>query len=380
MAKKKTVYACRECGYISRRWLGKCPSCNEWDTLIEEVETEEAPVSSGSRSSRGKNKPVPVTEIFSDGESRVGTGVKDLDRILGGGLVQGSAILIGGEPGIGKSTLLMQVSNWLAKKDLKILYVTAEESEMQIKLRAERLDCLHENLLALAENNLDNILAAGENTDCGAIIVDSIQMVYWADIGSAPGSVGQVRECAAALIAQAKRRGVPLFLVGHVTKDGAIAGPKVLEHMVDVVLNFEGDRFHAARILRAAKNRFGAVNEIGVFEMGARGLIPVLDPSALFLSGRKENAPGTVVTAPLEGTRPFLVEVQALVAPGYPGNARRRVSGIDSSRAAMLLAVLEKRCELVLSDQDVFMNVVGGADVREPGADLALALAIAGSF
>lgn len=379
MAKRKTIFSCTECGHTSSRWLGKCPACETWDSLVEERE-EPAAGAGGSRARLGRGRrPTPLPDIEADSGQRLQTGVADLDRILGGGLVPGSAVLIGGEPGIGKSTLLMQVAHWLAKH-VPVLYVTAEESGMQLKLRAERLGCLHKNLLALAENDLDAILDAAEKSDCRALVIDSIQMIHWTELSSAPGSVGQVRECAAALVAQAKRRGVPVFLVGHVTKEGSIAGPKVLEHMVDVVLNFEGDRFHAARILRAAKNRFGAVNEIGVFEMGSGGLTAVADPSALFLSGRRAETPGTVVTAPLEGTRPFLVEVQALVAPGLPGSARRRVTGVDSSRAAMLLAVLETRCGLRLSEADVFLNVVGGCEVREPGGDLAFALAVAASL
>ncbi len=378
MTKAKTRFACTECGHSASRWLGKCPGCGAWDTLVE----ERAPVDpeQGARAPRGRGRVVPLAEIQGDNEKRRSTGVAEMDRILGGGLVPGSAVLIGGEPGIGKSTLLLQVAHWLAKSGGRVLYVTAEESEMQLKLRAERLGAVSPTLLALAENSLDAVLAAAEKEDAAALIVDSIQMLYWSQVASAPGSVGQVRECAASLIAQAKRRGTPLLLVGHVTKDGAIAGPKVLEHMVDVVLNFEGDRFHAARILRAAKNRFGAVGEIGVFEMSHAGLQPVADPSRLFLSGRQAQNAGTVVTAALEGSRPFLVEVQALVAPGFPGNPRRRVSGCDNARAAMLLAVLEKRAGLSLSDQDVFLNVVGGASLGEPGGDLALALAVAGSL
>ncbi len=348
--------------------------------MVEE-KREDPSLRQGSRSNMGRSQAMPVTDITTDSNVRLATGSVTVDQILGGGLVAGSTVLIGGEPGVGKSTLLLQIAHALAASgDMSLLYVTAEESAMQLRLRAERIGGLSDNLLVLAENNLDDILAAVEKTGAGAVIVDSIQMVFWQELSSAPGSVGQVRECAAALIAQAKRRGSPIFLVGHVTKDGAIAGPKVLEHMVDVVLSFEGDRFHAARILRAVKNRFGAVNEIGVFEMASDGLRVVDDPSKLFLSGRREHAPGTVVTAPLSGSRPFLVEVQALVAPALPGSARRRVAGIDPSRSAMLLAVLEKRCGLVLSDKDVFLNVVGGAELREPGADLALAVAVAGSL
>lgn len=378
MSKRKTVFRCVECGYSSAKWLGRCPACNAWDTLAEEAAEPES--GGGSRSPRGVAKPEPITAIVADTSARVLTGIGDFDRILGGGLVQGSAVLIGGEPGVGKSTLLLQLAHWLARGGLRALYVTAEESAMQLRLRGERLRCLHDNLLVLAENNLDNILAEIDASGAQAAIIDSIQMVYWSELGSAPGSVGQVRECAAALIARAKRGALPLFLVGHVTKDGAIAGPKVLEHMVDVVLGFEGDMFHAARILRATKNRFGAVNEIGVFEMTSRGLSPIDDPSKLFLSGKREHSAGSAVTAPVSGSRPFLVEVQALVAPGLPGNARRKVSGADPNRAAMLLAVLEKRCGITLYDKDVFLNVVGGAEMREPAGDLALAAAVESSL
>lgn len=377
MAKKKTIFICKECGAKAKNWVGRCPSCQEWDTFIEEKEQTE--VNSGSRSSKGSGEITPISEIKSENNVRYHTGVKELDRILGGGLVKGGAVLIGGEPGIGKSTMLMQVARWLAESELTILYVTAEESAMQLKMRAERLNALSERLLVTAENDLDQILKAVEKSKADIVILDSIQMVYWECIGSSPGSVGQVRECAAALIAQAKRMNIPLFLVGHVTKDGGIAGPKVLEHMVDVVLQFEGDRFHAARILRAIKNRYGAVNEIGVFEMTGTGLTPVLDPSRLFLSGRTPGA-GTVVTASLEGSRPFMVEVQALVAPGYPANAKRQVSGADKNRTQMMIAVLEKRAELSLYDKDIFLNVVGGASLNDPGGDLALAVSIASSL
>ncbi len=377
MAKRKSVFVCKECGQSSNNWVGRCPSCKGWDTFIEEVTMEAK--AAGSRSSRGGIGIIPITEVTGESEARLSTGVEELDRILGGGLVKGGAVLIGGEPGVGKSTLLMQVAHWLTTQNHSILYATAEESAVQLKLRAERLSTTSDKLLVLAENNLDEIMKAIDASKPGVIILDSIQMVFWEKIGSAPGSVGQVRECAAALIAQAKRENIPLFLVGHVTKDGAIAGPKVLEHMVDVVLQFEGDRFHSARILRAVKNRYGAVNEIGVFEMAGNGLTPVSDPSKLFLSCRSQTA-GTVVTAALEGTRPFMVEVQALVTTGFAGNAKRQVSGADRNRAQMLMAVLEKRAELTLFDQDVFLNVVGGACINEPGGDLALALSVASSF
>lgn len=379
MAKQKTVYSCTECGHNTIKWVGKCPSCGQWDTLVEEaVEPENK---QASKSVLGDGKAVPLTEIAGEDVMRFSCGETELDRILGGGLVAGSAVLIGGDPGIGKSTLLLQSANNISSiNDKPVLYVTAEESARQIKLRAERLGELNDNLLVLAENNVNNILAVCEKLEPSLIIIDSIQMVYWPEMASAPGSVGQVRECASGLIAMAKRKDTPLFIVGHVTKDGAIAGPKVLEHMVDVVLYFEGDRHHSARILRAVKNRFGAIGEIGIYEMALRGLLPVNDPSRLFLSNSDYKTEGTAVTASIEGTRPFLVEVQALVTGGYPGGAKRRISGADSNRVSMLIAVLEKRCGLSLYDQDVFVNIVGGVQLEEPAADLALLTAIAGSF
>ena len=380
MAKRKSVYVCSECGHKAKNWMGKCPSCNQWDTMFEELEKGE--VNAGSRSVRSEKTKgsILITEVVADEGVRLSTGVKEVDCILGGGLVKGAAVLIGGEPGVGKSTLLMQAANWLSKVTGTVLYITAEESLIQLKLRAERLGTLSNNLKVLAENNIESIQHIIDKENPSVVILDSIQMVYWEVIGSAPGSVGQVRECAATLVAQAKRLNIPIFIVGHVTKEGSIAGPKVLEHMVDVVLQFEGDRFHAARILRAIKNRYGAVNEIGVFEMGASGLIPVADASKLFLSGRDAGGSGSVVTAALEGSRPFLVEVQALVTDGYPGNAKRQVGGADKSRAQMILAVLEKRAEVTLYDKDVFLNVVGGASLGDTGGDLAIALSIVSSL
>ncbi len=380
MAKKRSVYVCSECGHSTKNWMGKCPSCNEWDTMVEELEKGE--VNAGSRSVRSEKSKgsIQIGKVVAEDGVRLSTGVKELDCILGGGLVKGAAVLIGGEPGVGKSTLLMQAANWLSAVAGSVLYVTAEESLIQLRLRAERLGTLADNLQVLAENNIEEIQKVIESESPSVVILDSIQMVYWDVIGSAPGSVGQVRECAATLVAQAKRMNIPIFIVGHVTKDGSIAGPKVLEHMVDVVLQFEGDRFHAARILRAIKNRYGAVNEIGVFEMGATGLIPVDDASKLFLSGRESGGSGSVVTAALEGSRPFLVEVQALVTDGCPGNAKRQVSGADRSRAQMILAVLEKRAEVTLYDKDVFLNVVGGASLGDTGGDLAIALSIVSSL
>jgi len=398
MPKIKIVHVCQECGHQTGKWQGKCPSCSKWNTLIEE--TARAAPSSPSRqriggapsasfstpkptSTNGIAGAIPIPRISAESGKRKTTGIPDLDRVLGGGLVPGEVILISGEPGIGKSTLLLQTAKCLCEsieeKESPVLYITAEESASQIRLRGERLHALLPSLWVLAENDLDTILNTVQKSTPQAVILDSIQMIYWADLGSAPGSVGQVRECAAALTAQAKRMGHPLFLVGHVTKDGSFAGPKTLEHLVDAVLNFEGDRFYTARILRASKNRFGAVNEMAVFEMAQEGLRPVGDPSRLFLEGRRAGLAGTVVTSLWSGSRPALAEVQALVAPAPPGMAKRRVSGMDINRISMILAVLERHCGYLLADRDVFVNAADGAEAKEPGADLAIAIAIAGS-
>ncbi len=379
MAKDKIFFSCSECGYNTGNWVGKCPGCGAWDTLVEELVKKEQ--KQASKSLLGDGKAVLLSKITGDDAIRISCGDSELDRILGGGLVAGSAVLIGGDPGIGKSTLLLQSANKIAEsRDKPVLYVTAEESARQIKLRAERLGDISNNILILAENSVANILKICHSTELSLIIIDSIQMVYWEEIKSAPGSVAQVRESAAGLVAMSKRLNVPLFIVGHVTKDGAIAGPKVLEHMVDAVLYFEGDQHHSARILRAVKNRFGAVGEIGIYEMASDGLLPINDPSRLFLSSSDYKTEGTAITASIEGTRPFLVEVQALVTTGYAGSAKRRISGADNNRVSMLIAVLEKRCEISMYDQDVFVNVVGGVQLDEPSADLSLIMAIAGSI
>jgi DNA repair protein RadA/Sms len=379
MAKSKSVFTCSECGANYSKWQGKCSQCGAWDSIIEEVQRQDD--SKASRSTLGDGKLIPINEVDSGSFKRMETGSSELDRILGGGLVEGSAILLGGDPGIGKSTLLLQCAANIAESSGKpVLYVTAEESAQQVKLRAERLGKVAENLMVLAENNVEAIIKATADADAAMMIIDSIQMVYWPEVSSAPGSVSQVRECASGLVAQAKRGGVPLFLVGHVTKDGAIAGPRVLEHMVDVVLYFEGDKHHSARILRAVKNRFGATGEIGIFEMVSRGLKAVEDPSRLFISEVDGPSFGSIITSSIEGTRPFLVEVQALVTGGYAGNAKRKISGADANRVSMLSAVLEKLCGLTLFDQDIFVNVVGGVELDEPSVDLAIALAIAGSL
>lgn len=378
MSGAKLQYICQNCGYASPKWLGKCPSCGEWNTFVEEVQAP-AP-GAGVRRASLPAVPVPITEIPEDREPRVSTGRSELDRVLGGGLVPGSLVLVGGEPGVGKSTLLAEVCHVLAHDGRTVLYVSGEESAAQIKLRAQRLAVTSPRLLVLAENDLDAILAAAEQTRPQALVVDSIQTVYTPSLPSAPGSVAQVRESTADLLRFAKRTGTTVLLVGHVTKEGQIAGPRVLEHIVDTVLYFEGDRHHAYRILRATKNRFGSTNEIGVFEMRADGLHEVTNPSAAFLSERAREAPGSAVVCALEGSRPLLVEVQALVTPTVFGMPRRTASGVDYNRMVVLLAVLEKRAGLHLGSQDVYASVAGGVTVDEPAVDLGLAAAVASSL
>ncbi len=375
--KPKLHYVCQSCGFASPKWQGRCPACNEWNTLIEEpVDTMPA------RSSREAQaaEPVAITEVPTTAEPRLATGIGELDRVLGGGLVPGSLVLVAGEPGAGKSTLLLAAAQRLAAGGQTVLYVSGEESLRQIKLRADRLQVDTPALLLLAETDLDVILAACERVGPHVLIVDSIQTVYKPDIPSAPGSVGQVRECTAALLRIAKGRTITTFVVGHVTKEGQLAGPRVLEHIVDTVLYFEGDRHHAFRLLRATKNRFGSTNEIGVFEMRTDGLQGVANPSAVFLAERATEAPGSTVVCAMEGSRPLLVEVQALVSPTVFGLPRRTASGVDYNRMILLLAVLEKRAGLHLSSQDVYVSVAGGIAVDEPAIDLGIAAAITSSF
>ena len=377
MAKKRNVFVCQQCGAQSPKWLGRCAECGEWNSLVEErAQADEGP----ARRNFDRHPPVSVAAIEADDEPRLCTGIDEFDRMLGGGIVPGSGVLIGGDPGIGKSTLLLQVCDAISRTGGQALYVTGEESLKQIRLRAERLGSLSANLMVLAETNLDVIADHVQQLHPRVFAIDSIQMVYKPELGSAPGSVAQVRECAAEMIYLAKRIAVPLFIVGHVTKEGLVAGPRTLEHIVDTVLYFEGDRFQAFRILRAVKNRFGATNEIGVFEMQAGGLQPVSNPSELFLSDREGIAFGSVVVPCMEGTRSLLVEVQALTARATFGTPERKVTGADRNRLAMLLAVLDKRAGLQIGAQDVFVNIVGGVRVEEPAADLSLALAVASSF
>ena len=378
MSKAKLQYVCQNCAYASPKWLGKCPSCGEWNTFVEEMQA--AAPSAAVRTAGPAAVPVPITEVPESQEPRISTGREELDRVLGGGLVPGSLVLVGGEPGIGKTTLLSEVCNVLARDGRTVLYVSGEESAAQIKLRAQRLGVASPHLLVLAENDLDAILSAAEQTRPQAIVIDSIQTVYTPSLPSAPVSVAQVRESTAELLRFAKGTGTAVLLVGHVTKEGQIAGPRVLEHIVDTVLYFEGDRQHAYRILRATKNRFGSTNEIGVFEMRPEGLREVPNPSAAFLSERAREAPGSAVVCVLEGSRPLLVEVQALVTATVFGMPRRTASGVDYNRMVVLLAVLEKRAGLHLGSQDVYVSVAGGMTVDEPAADLGVAAAVASSL
>jgi len=375
MPRSKTSFVCQNCGYSSPKWLGKCPDCDQWNSLQEESVAPAAP-SRWMASSHQAQKPEPITEIVRSSEDRFSTGMGELDRVLGGGVVAGSMVLIGGDPGIGKSTLLLQAFQQIGR-DHPVLYVSGEESPHQIKMRGERLGVGSKNLLILSETAVEEILKAAQSIRPKAIVIDSIQTVYTAQISSAPGSVSQIRESAAQLMIHAKQTNSPTFLVGHVTKDGSIAGPRVLEHMVDTVLYFEGDKGHPYRILRAVKNRFGSTNEIGVFEMKSLGLEEVSNPSELFLSERPSNVAGSVVVSSIEGTRPILVELQALVTPTRFGMPRRMAIGVDSNRVSLLLAVLEKRAGLELQGQDVFINVVGGMQIDEPAVDLGIVAAIA---
>ena len=375
--KQKTIYCCSECGNETANWAGRCPSCGAWNTLAE-VRLEQR----GSRSSSGvrqnQSMPKKISELDMSAEIRFSTGIPEFDRVLGGGAVVGSLVLVGGAPGIGKSTLLLQMCA-LADNGRKILYVTGEESERQLKLRAVRLGVDSAEIYVLAETDINNILSCIDRMEPDIVIIDSIQTVSDADVASAPGSVSQVRECTMRIMRITKEKGLTVFVVGHINKEGSIAGPKVLEHMVDCVLYFEGERSTSFRILRAAKNRFGSTNEIGVFEMEEDGLRCVENPSEALLSGRPENAPGTCVACVVEGTRPILAEVQALVSPSNY-NASRRSNGIDYNRAAMLIAVLEKRGGLQVSGCDTYINVIGGLSLDEPAADLATVLAVASSF
>lgn len=377
MAKDKIVYFCTQCGHESARWLGKCPACDNWNTFAEEKVIQSG--NKNSRRSAPAAKPQLLEDITSDDAARYATGMQELDRVLGGGLVRGSAVLLGGDPGIGKSTLLLQISQTLSAK-ASVLYVTGEESAAQIKMRAQRLKLSSKNLFVLCESDLDAIEEQILALSPGVIVIDSIQTMHRQAFSSSAGSVLQVREATACLTQIAKQTGSAVFLVGHVTKQGAIAGPRVLEHLVDTVLYFEGDRQDAFRVLRTVKNRFGSTNEIGVFEMSDEGMLEVLNPSELFLSQRQEQVSGCAVLCAVEGTRPVLAEVQALCSSTSYGTARRTSTGIDYNRMVLLCAVLEKKLNFRLSDQDIFVNVVGGLRIEERCADLPVMAAIASSL
>ena len=375
---QKTAFFCQNCGYESPKWVGKCPGCGEWNRFAEEP--TKATDSRVSPEYQLNEKPRSIDTVEADEKARLKTGLEEMDRVLGGGIVAGSAILVGGDPGIGKSTLLLQVLHRLASGGRKVLYVTGEESASQIKLRADRIGASSKNLFVLVEVALENILKYIKEVGPAAVVIDSIQTVYCSLLTSAPGSVGQVREASERLIIFSKKTGIPVFLVGHVTKDGSIAGPKVLEHMVDTVLYFEGDSGHSYRIIRGIKNRFGPTNEIGVFEMRDRGLVEVSNPSEYFLTERPEGMAGSVVVASIEGTRPILVEVQALVVSTSFGMPRRTAIGVDVNRVSLLVAVLDKIGGLHLGNHDIFLNVAGGVRLSEPAADLGVVAAIASSF
>lgn len=375
--KKETLFVCQNCGHSTGKWLGKCPECGEWNSLVEEKARR-----SGTRNGFQLRdvSAIAFTEIESQDDVRIPSGVTEFDRVLGGGIVPGTLVLIGGDPGIGKSTLLLQVADKLSSAGALVLYVSGEESERQIKLRGERLAVEAKNVYLLPETNLENIIKEIDRLKPRAIIVDSIQTVFSGAIESAPGSVSQVREVAHQFLVLAKNRGIPIFLIGHITKEGSIAGPKILEHIVDTVLYFEGERHHNHRIVRAVKNRFGAANEVGVFEMTGAGLMPVANPSQMFLQERPLNVAGSIVTACMEGTRPLLVEIQALVSGTKYGTGRRMTQGLDQARVALLIAMLEKRSGLQLTGDDVFVNIAGGLEVDEPAADLGVVTAIVSSF
>lgn len=374
MTKTKTVFICQNCGYRSLRWLGKCPDCEEWNSLVEET------LQPVTKTREGLEEPKRLSEIETLAEERVVSGIEEFDNLLGGGVVPGSVILVGGNPGIGKSTLLLQVSNSLSLRKTLVLYVSGEESVRQTKLRADRLGAGTDNLYIVNETDVETVVGYISRLNPRVVVVDSIQILYKSELSSSPGTVSQVRECAHLLTSLAKSRGISIFLIGHVTKEGALAGPKVLEHLVDTVLYFEGEGFTQRRILRAVKNRFGSTNEIAIFEMTASGLMEVKNPSEMLLGEREENISGSVIVPVMEGMRPLLVEIQALVVSSAPGLARRRSTGLDFNRIPLLVAVLEKRLGLHLGSQDIFVNVAGGIKVVEPAADLGIALGIVSSF
>lgn len=373
------VYFCKECGYETSKWLGQCPGCGQWNSMVEEPARKKV-VAKVSNVKEGQSKVSPITDISLEAEEKLSTGLGELDRVLGGGIVKGSLILVGGDPGIGKSTLLLQVCKNISERDNKVLYISGEESLKQIKIRANRMGEFSSNLLLLCETSLDNIEVTIKRENPKVVVIDSIQTMYKEDVAAAPGSVSHVRESTNILMQIAKNFGISIFVVGHVTKEGVVAGPRVLEHMVDTVLYFEGDRHAAYRILRGVKNRFGSTNEIGVFEMTKDGLAEVQNPSEFMLSGRPEESSGSVVACSIEGTRPMLVEIQALVCKTNFGMPRRTAAGTDFNRVNLLMAVLEKRLGYNLSQCDAYVNIAGGIKINEPALDLAIVMAIMSSY
>lgn len=382
MAKGKTsIFFCQSCGYESSKWMGQCPGCKEWNTFVEEVvDKKSAGTLAKQKATASEAKVLPLSKIEMTYDKRVSTDMKELDRVLGGGIVQGSMVLVGGDPGIGKSTLLLQVCRNLSEHNIKVLYISGEESLQQIKIRAERIGNFGDSLKLLCETNLDTIKAVIDREKPQIVVIDSIQTMFNEEVSSAPGSVSQVRESTGVLMQIAKGMGISIFIVGHVTKEGVVAGPRVLEHMVDTVLYFEGDRHAAYRILRGVKNRFGSTNEIGVFEMRQDGLVEVENPSEYMLSGKPEGASGSVVACSMEGTRPILLEVQALVCHSNFGIPRRTAAGTDFNRVNLLMAVLEKRLGLKLGDCDAYVNIAGGIKMNEPAIDLGIVLALISSY
>ncbi|WKY43447.1 DNA repair protein RadA [Eubacteriaceae bacterium ES2] len=372
MAKKKTIFVCQNCGYNAAKWMGKCPECGEWNSLVEETDFSGGVKVSSTRERGVYSKPKSIEEITYSGENRIKTLNSELDRVLGGGIVPGGMILLGGDPGIGKSTLLLQATESLGVQGHKVLYISGEESEQQLKMRGERMLVKSENILFLSEINIPYILKTIEETNPTIVIIDSIQTMYSPDITSAPGSVSQIRENTGALMQVAKKDNIAMVLVGHVTKEGNIAGPRVLEHMVDTVLYFEGEKYHTYRVLRGVKNRFGSTNEIGIFEMTQKGLQTVANPSEMMLDSRPENTCGSVVIPCMEGSRPLLVELQGLISHSGFGNPRRMATGTDHNRMVLLMAILEKRLGIDLSSFDAYINVVGGIRIDEPALDLAI--------
>ncbi len=381
MAKgKKTIFFCQNCGHEETKWLGQCPACREWNTFVEEKVAVKASVKPGRAQEGQESHPVALKSVSTDEDERIQTKIGELDRVLGGGIVPGSLVLVGGDPGIGKSTLLLQVCQALSGMDKNILYISGEESLKQIRLRANRMGEFSEKLYLLCETSLDLIRAVIEKNKPDLVVIDSIQTMYNEEVASAPGSVSQVRESTNIFMQLAKGLNISIFIVGHVTKEGTVAGPRVLEHMVDTVLYFEGDRHASYRILRAVKNRFGSTNEIGVFEMRREGLVEVENPSEFMLSGKPENASGSVVACAMEGTRPMLMEIQALVCRSNFGMPRRTAAGLDYNRVNLLMAVLEKRAGLALSNYDAYVNIAGGVRMNEPAVDLGIVMAIASSY